>query len=234
MVIFYTAVMSIGLIIGWIFYDSLIIGCIASILLNGLKDEYKNYLLIKRNQELLLQFRDFLYSLASSSNTGRSIRQGIEESYEFWKNTYREDDYIMVELRTFMEKMEKSNIEDVELLEDFAHRSGLKEIEDMAMICRVCKKTGSSLPKALHQCSTIIGDKIFLEKELRTIMIQKRFEGYVIASAPIVLTLMIKIFSPKYLIPLTQSFTGRVISTISLILIVVAWLIIERVNRIEI
>lgn len=231
---FYAVIIGVGLITGWIFYDSLLIGLAVSTLLSGLKEEYKKYLLAKRNQELLLQFKDFLYSLASSASTGRSIRQGMGESYEFWKGTYSEDDYIMTELKTFMEKMKRSNVDEVELLEDFASRSGLKDIEDMAMICRVCKKTGSNLPKALQECSNIIGDKIYLEKELRSIMLQKRFEGYVIALAPIMLTLMIKILSPKYLIPLTQSNMGRMITTISLALVLIAWLIIERINRIEI
>ena len=227
-------ILMIGLIVGWIFYDSLVIGCVITLLLYPLEKEYRRYLNIKREQELLLQFKDFLYSVSSSVSSGRSIGQGIRESYSFWKGTYADDDYIMIELKMFIEKMEKSNAEDVYLLEDFAMRSGLKDIEDMAMICRVCKRTGANIAKALQEASNIIGDKIALERELRSIMIQKRFEGYVIAIAPLLLTVMSKIMSPGYLAPLTESNTGRLISTMSLCLIVIAWLYLERINRIEI
>lgn len=225
---------AVGLVVGWIFYDSLVIGGLITILLYPLEKEYKRYLKMKREQELLLQFKDFLYSLSSTASSGRSIGQGIRESYLFWKGTYTDDDYIMVELKMFIEKMEKSNAEEVYLLEDFAARSGLKDIEDMAMICKVCKRTGSNLAKALQEASNIIGDKIALERELRSIMIQKRFEGYIIAIAPLLLTAMIKIMSPGYLLPLSESNTGRLISTIALTLIVIAWIYIERINRIEI
>ena len=73
-----------------------------------------------------------------------------------------------------------------------------------------------------------------LEKELHTIMAQKRFEGYIIAIAPIALMLLMKVASPEYLTPLTSSNTGHLISTMALALIVAAWMIIERVNNIEI
>lgn len=231
---FWLFILSIGLIVGWIFYDNFVIGCIITISLSSFEKEYKRYLGMKREQELLLQFKDFLYSLSSAVSSGRSIGQGIRESYSFWQGTYAEDDYIMIELKSFIEQMEKSNTEDVYLLENFALRSGLKDIEDMAMICRVCKRTGANLANALQEASNIIGDKIALERELRSIMIQKRFEGYVIAIAPLLLTAMIKIMSPEYLVPLTESNSGRLISTIALSLIVTAWLYIERINRIEI
>ena len=52
-------ILVIGLIVGWIFYDSLVIGCVITLLLYPLEKEYRRYLNIKREQELLLQFKDF-------------------------------------------------------------------------------------------------------------------------------------------------------------------------------
>ena len=233
-VYFYVAMFTIGFVIGWIFYDNLSYGMVIGLILLTLEGEYRRYLLEKRKKELLLQFRDLLYSLSSSVATGRSIRQALIESYTFWQGTYKEDDYIMQELKIFIDKMEKSNVEDIYLIEDFGIRTGLEDIKDMAMTCRVCKKTGGNLSMSLSKCSDIISDKISLEMELHTIMVQKRFEGYIIATAPLVLMLMMKLLTPSYLEPLTSSNTGHMLSTISLALIAAAWLIIERVNRIEI
>ena len=125
---FYAVMIAIGILMGWIFYDNLSYGIVIGVLLFTLKGEYIAFLISKRNGELLLQFKDLLYSLSSSAATGRSIRQGIIESYDFWQSTYAEDDYIMIELRTFIDKMEKSNIEDIYLLEDFGTRTGLEDI----------------------------------------------------------------------------------------------------------
>lgn len=232
-VVFSIAMITVGMIVGWIFYDNLVYGIVIGLLLLTLEGEYRVYLLERRKKELLLQFKDLLYSLSSSVATGRNIRQALIESYDFWQSTYKAEDYIIQELKIFIDKMEKSNIEDVYLLEDFGIRTGLDEIKDMAMMCRICKKTGGNLSKALSKCSDIISDKISLEMELHTIMIQKRFEGYIIAIAPITLMLMMKLFTPGYLEPMTNTYTGHILSTISLSLIMAAWLIIERINRIE-
>ena len=233
-IILYCVVGVIGLGVGWLFYDSIFAGIIIFIALLSFEGEYKNFLIAKRNQELLLQFKDFLYSLSTAVSTGRNISQGIRESYMFWKGTYSEDDYIMLELRSFVEIMEKGQVDEISILEDFASRSGLEDIQDMAMMCRICKRTGANLSVALQECNSIIGDKIALERELKTLMIQKKFEGYIIAIAPILLMLLMKVFSPGYLDPLTSTNHGKLISTISLALIVAAWLMIERVNDIEI
>ena len=123
---------------------------------------------------------------------------------------------------------------DLDVLEDFSRRSGLKDIEDMVMVCRVCKKQGGNLQEALINCNNIIGDKISLEKELKTVMAQKKFEGRVVAIAPFLLMTFIKIISPGYVKPLIDVAAGRLLSTISLILIAAAWITRERVNSIEI
>lgn len=233
-VLFFSTMMTFGELIGWLFYDSLLYGFVISLLLLSFDDEYKKHLLTKRKKELLLQFKDFLYSLSSSVTTGRSVRQGIIESYEFWKTSYDDNSYILKELKGFIDKMEKSNVEDIALLEDFGQRTGLEDINDFAMMCRVCKKKGGNLHSAIMKCSDIISEKISLEMELHTIMIQKKFEGYIIAIAPILMTGLMKVFTPSYLEPLTKTATGNLLSTIALGLIVGAWVIIGRVNRIEI
>ena len=233
-VTFYGVLGGMGISIGWLFYDNLYIGIIVGICLYFLKNEYIKFLKHKRKDELLLQFKDLLYSLSTAVTTGRSIRQGIIDSLVFWQGTYNEDDYIMVELKSMITKMEQSNIQDISVLSDFSKRSGIKDIEDMVMVCSTCKRSGGNLSQALEKCSSIIGDKIDMERELQVIMSQKKFEGRIVAVAPFLLLLLMKIIAPEYLLPLTETNTGRIVSTISLVLIIVAWLIIERVNEFEI
>ena len=62
-IMLYSVVGVIGLGIGWLFYDSIFAGIIIFIALLSLEGEYKNFLIAKLNQELLLQFKYFLYSL---------------------------------------------------------------------------------------------------------------------------------------------------------------------------
>ena len=180
----------------------------------------------------LEQFKDLLYSMSAAVSTGRSLGQAIEESAEFWQGTYGEKDYIMIEISGMVRKMKESNMPDVEVLRDFGDRSGIDDIKDLAMVCTTCKATGGDLSKALTDASDLIGDKITLEKELKSITAQKRFEGRIVSLAPFLLILVIRISSPSYLQPLYSN--GRLISTIALALIICGWILIERVNSIEI
>lgn len=231
---FYSVAAATGLFIGWLFYNSIQIGIVTFVLLTYLKPYYISYLLEKRRMELLYQFKDFLYSMASSVSMGRSIGQGIKESYTFWLGTYNEDDYIMSEIKEMINKMEQSNARDVDLIEDFALRTCLDDASDVAMICRTCKKTGGNAAEALNKSIGLITDRINIKKELSAIVSQKRLEGRIVAAAPFLMVSAIKLLSPSYLEPLTKTMEGRIVSTISLIMIVLGWIAIEKVNVIEI
>ena len=231
---FYCIAFFLGIVIGWLFFESLLMGVLAGSILCTKTDLLKEYLSIKKKQKLLTQFKDFLYSLSSSALTGRSIGQGIADSIDFWKDTYEDDAFIMIELRAMNDKLKKGNMQDIAVLEDFANRTGLRDVYDVALVCSICKRMGGNLSEALGKCNEIIGDKISLEKELETAMMQKKAEGRIIASAPFVMLMMMKIASPQYISPLTETNGGRFISLLALILIGFAWTTIERVNSIEI
>ena len=230
--LFRTAVLLFSSAAGWIFYDSALIGTAAGVFMLPMEKQYGKFASEKKKEVLLEQFKDLLYSMSAAVSTGRSLGQAIEESAEFWQGTYGEKDYIMIEISGMVRKMKESNMPDVEVLRDFGDRSGIDDIKDLAMVCTTCKATGGDLSKALTDASDLIGDKITLEKELKSITAQKRFEGRIVSLAPFLLILVIRISSPSYLQPLYSN--GRLISTIALALIICGWILIERVNSIEI
>lgn len=232
--IFRIGVLAFGIAAGWLFYDKAAMGLAIGAALFPFEGEYGKNLAEKRKNALLMQFKDLLYSLSSSLSTGRSIGQGLEEAIDFCLGAYGEEDYIICELRAMVKKMKEGNVPEMEVLEDFSQRANLEDIRDFVMVCQTCRRLGGDLPQALDKSSEIIGDKITLEKELRTIMAQKRFESRIVALAPFLLILAVKVLSPAYLEPLTATFSGKVISSIALAMIAAAWVCIERVNRIEI
>ena len=230
---FRAAVISTGMMIGWAFYDSVIAGLAAGIALTMTENMYKKGLLEKRRRRLLSQFKDLLYSISSFVSTGRSLGQALEESIDFWRGTYDDQDYIMRELKQMTKNIKESNMPDVDSFDDFAKRSGLEDAEDFVMVCKTCKATGADFFKAAERSAGIIEDKIDIERELSSIMVQKRFEGRMIASSPFGLILMIKILSPDYMAPLYETALGRAVSTISLVLMAAGLTVMERVIQIE-
>ena len=222
-----------GLAVGWLFYDSLKVAAVLSVTGFFLVPYYRKWRIQQRQQELLLQFRDVLYSAASSVSLGRSMGQALEESISFWKGTYLDEDMMMAELRNMVRCMKESNTADVEVLKDFARRSGLADAADFAGVYESCKGSGADLVQAINRAAMVIGDRITLERELRMLMAQKKFESRIVMGAPFMLLFFLKIMSPEYLQPLTENLQGRMISTAALVLIGLACMMMERVNRFE-
>lgn len=230
---FYGLVLGGGMMISWLFYDNVFVSIIVIVTIPALKRSYKDMLLKKREDILLQQFRDLLYSLSTLVATGRSIGQALTESIDFWQGTYKEEDYIIQELHFMREKMEKGNQTDVEVMEDFARRSGLEDVKDLVSVCKTCKKSGANLPRAIAGSADIIGDKIAIKKEMETLLAQKKLEGRIVAASPFVMTLFIRLIAPEYLMPLLTTWSGHIIVTIALAVIAYSWILIERMNNIE-
>ena len=229
-----TVSLAAGTVTGWLFYDRLQLGlCISGALFFMAKPRYMRWQLQRRKRILLLQFRDVLYSISSAVSVGRSMAQALEESMDFWKGTYDEKDLIMRELAAMVRQMKEGNARDLDVLKDFAGRSGLQDILDFVMVYENCRTSGADLVKAIDRATGIIGDRIDLERELHMLMAQKQFEGRIIMISPFALLLFLKISSPVFLEPMTASSAGMMVSTAALGLLAASVLLMERVNQFE-
>ncbi len=233
--IFAAAAVSIGIAVGVLFYDSLRIAAVVSVSLTvGYLPIYRRKIAEKHRSELLVQFRDMLYSLSASVSSGRSMREALEEAKEFCEATYEKKDYIMQELEYMCRKLENGNETDTAVLEDFARRSGLSDVEDFVSVYENCKGSGGNLKKAISRATTLIGDKIELERELKSLLSQKLFEGRLVGIAPFAIVLMIRLTAPEYMEAMTATSQGMIITTFAVALIAAAVLMTERIHSIEI
>lgn len=231
---FYIVILSLGMTIGFLFYENGYVGIIFSCLFYLSLPKYKAHLAEKRKQQLILQFRDVLYSLSSSIYSGRNMSKALEEAKEFCKGTYSPSDYIIKELDYMTKAIENGMETDTVVLRDFAKRSGLEDIEDFVNVYENCKSSGGNLPQTINRAITIIGDKIGLEHEMKSIFAQKIFEGRIVGLAPVGMVLFIKLSSPEYYLPMTTTSAGRMATTIALTLMGIGLLYIEEVKKIDI
>lgn len=232
--IFAAGISAAGMFTGMLFYNSPAAGILLTAVMAAFFPLYKKTLIEKKRGQRLVQFRDLLYSVSSSVLAGRSMGQALEESIDFWKSTYSPDDYIMTELRLMTAQMRESNEKDITVLRDFAARSGLEDAADFAAVYESCRMTGGNLPDAINRATNIIGDKITLERELKTLMAQKVFESRIVMAAPFGIVMLLRMVSPEYLAPMTSTGEGRLVMTAALGLMAAAIVMMERINNIEI
>ncbi len=224
----------LGFFTGWLFYNSLTAGFILTAAGRVLAAPgYKKTVVRRRKNKLLVQFRDFLYSTASSFSAGRNMTQALKEAQDFCSSTYEPNDYIMQELEQMVRKIENSNETDLEVLQDFAMRSGLEEISEFVNVYENCKSSGGNMIQAVNRATNLIGDEIRLQTELHSMMTQKAFEGRIVATAPFLMVFLMRITAPAYMAPMWMTADGRMMTSFAVALMALGLAMTERIARIE-
>ena len=84
---FAVCALTAGCSVGLLFYARIAAALLLSVLLLGFFPLYRERERKKRQDALLLQFRDVLYALSSSVSAGRPMTEGLAEAENFCGNT---------------------------------------------------------------------------------------------------------------------------------------------------
>lgn len=149
---------------------------------------YKNYLIINRQKKLLIQFKDFLESLSASYSAGKNTQNAFKDALNDMIELHGDRSYIANELEIIQLGIENGfNIE--ELLYNFALRSSVDDIKSFSDIFEAGNRTGSNMKTIISQTKEIINDKIDIEMEINTIIVQKKTELYIMLAMPFIIIL---------------------------------------------
>lgn len=144
-----------------------------------------------RQQKLSIQFRDMLESLTTSLAAGDTVHQAFEAAYGDLCLQYGEGADLSREMEQVL-LAPKSGISIEEMLQDFAQRSGLEDIESFANVFTVCYSTGGNMKDVMRRTHDIITDKMAIADEIRTKLSANKLELNVITLAPIFLMLLLR------------------------------------------
>ncbi len=217
-----------------LFYKSFLISAVFGfICLGGLK-RYERHTVEKKKALILREFNDFLYSIASSFEMGSNLVTALEDSEKVLESIYREKGILVEEVRKMRLEIINGNQREEVALINFSERVPIEDVRNFVEVYIFCKKIGGNINKVISKSSQIITEKVVIEREIRATMSQKKFEGQIITFMPILTVLLLNIFSPTYLEILYTTLAGRVIMTISMGSIVGAFLLMEKLTRIDI
>jgi tight adherence protein B len=219
--------------VGQIFYGSIgfsiIFGCLVFLLL----EQYKNYLQTKRIHILRNQFGDLLYSLSASIATGRQLTIALQEAYTNLGYVYKPNSPMMMELKYLNKSIAENRDSEEMLLVGFAQRSGVEDIRNFVNVYLSCRETGGDMNQVISNASEILMQKMSIERDLRVMISQKKFEGKIISAMPVLIIMFLNIASPGYLENLYCTLQGRLVMTVALIGIFTAYKLTEKITNIE-
>ena len=105
-----------------------------------------------------MQFKDGMQSVAFSLNSGYSIENAWKEAIVEMRLLYGENSEIVTEFQRIINRLERNeNIEDV--LEEFAKKSGVADIEYFAAVFRYAKRYGGDLIAIIRHTAETIREK---------------------------------------------------------------------------
>lgn len=228
------AVIFFGLI-GYIFYANLF-GVVLLGLAGLLFPRYtKKHLQEKRQEKLLMQFKEAIASLSSSLAAGRSIENSFKEVVRDLYLLYPDPNiYIIREFEIINRRVENGDTIENAIL-NFSIRSDLEDIKNFANVFITCKRTGGNLVEVIRRTSDILTEKIDIQQELSVMIASKRFESRILSLAPIGMILLLKTSAPDYLAPLySLSSGGPIVMTVCLAILAFAFWYGQRIMNIKV
>ncbi len=194
---------------------------------------YSAFMAERRKGRLRRQFRDLLDSLSASFAGGRHMKEALSEAEKELSGIYEEDDEISEEIRMMLRRMEDGET-DEEVLRSFAVRTGIEDIEVFSQVYSTCRETGGDIITAMMDASSMLGEKIKIENEIRALTAQKKTEGMVISVMPVIIIVFLRIIAPDYIAVLYGSPAGIVIMTGALAATGASYYMIHRITAVEI
>ena len=186
----------------------------------------------QRRERLKMQFKDGMQSVAFSLNSGYSIENAWKEAIVEMRLLYGENSEIVTEFQRIINRLERNeNIEDV--LEEFAKKSGVADIEYFAAVFRYAKRYGGDLIAIIRHTAETIREKNETYNEIQTI-IGKKMEQKVMSAVPFFLLGYMKLTAWDFICPLYGNPAGVLMMSISLMVYIGADYIAGKIVEIEV
>ena len=210
-----------GLVIGYLFYDSLkmCVICIPFFIVDY--REFKKEKLQKQKRELTNQFKDMMEALVTSLTAGYSLERAFSDAKRDLSFIYDDNAIIFRELDEIISGL-KVNIPIEKLLSDFGNRSGVEDIENFANVVNSAKRSGGNLIRIIEKTVRSISDKISVEEEMETMISAKKLEEKIMMVMPYGILLYLRAGNGGFLDVLYHNAIGIFLMTVFLIGVYIA------------
>jgi len=183
-ILFYSAGYTACAAVLFLFYHSVILSAVCGFAVVRLRPYYETFRVRQRMQKLKFQFKDMLYSLSASVAAGRQMPEALIEAADSLSVMYGPEEPIMTELAHMKRCIIENNESDRELLTDFARRSCCEDIRNFVQVYVICRNLGGDLEEIIARTSSVLTDKMNIEREIQAVTAQKKIEGRLIALMP--------------------------------------------------
>lgn len=232
--IFYLVVIVVSVVSSVLYFRNVFFSLVVVPFVPKIKQIVIEYLKEKRRREFIVQFKDFLFMMATAIGSGRPMRESLEDTIQNLAGIYGENAVLVDDLRVVHERISIGGENDVTVFYDFANTCKQEDVIDFVTVYSICKVTGANLITALVSAANILMDKITIDREIEELVFRKKKEGMLIFIMPTLVIFFLNLCSPDYIEPLYGCIEGRLIMAIALIGNVFVYSLIQKIARVEI
>lgn len=219
---------------GYIFYHSFIIAGVITPLAIFYPFARKKEIINRRKEELNLQFKDMIYAVSSSLSAGKSVEMAFKALVNDLSIEYPDKTTFIVKEAEYIIRKIELNESLESALQDFADRSHLDDVQNFVDVFSTCKKMGGNIVEIIKNSTDIINDKIEIKNEIDTLLSARKFEQKVLNLMPIALVLVMSLMAKDYVAPIYNTVIGRVVTTLAIGFLIVAYLVSKKVVNIKV
>lgn len=185
------------------------------------------YLNARRRARFNEQLPDALATMNNALRAGLSINQSFESVVENGESPLADEFKILLQSLKIGMTME-------EALEAMNERVGS---EDFSLVCTailISRKTGGNVTEIFDKISDTIRGRMKIERKVRTLTAQGRLQGIIVSLMPVFLGVAMTLLKPEMMLPFLFSPIGVAAVMAMVALIVLGWLMIRKIIRIDV
>ena len=203
------------------------LGALAAAFTFTIPGRYVRFLRDRRRLKFNEQLVTALGTMSNALRAGFSINQAFESVVETGeKPISQEFNVLLQQLRVGM------SFDDA-----LASLDRRVASDDLTLVCTsidIARRTGGNLTEIFDRISDTIRARMRIERRVRTLTAQGRLQGLVVSFMPLLLGIAMLVLRPGVMKPFLFSFHGAACVGLVLVLIVVGWLLIRKIIRIEV
>ena len=181
----------------------------------------------RRREKFNAQLPEALATMSNALRAGFSIAQAFDSVVEQGEKPMSEEFAILQQQLRVGMSFESA-------LEPMSERVGSDDLTLVTTAILISRKTGGNVTEIFDKISETIRGRMKIERKVKTLTAQGRLQGIIVSAMPILLGIAMCVLKPKLMIPFLTSMTGILCVAVMTVLIVLGWMMIRKIIKVDV
>lgn len=181
----------------------------------------------RRRNKFNLQLPEALATMSNALRAGFSISQAFD-------SVVQQGEAPMSEEFAILQRQLRIGMTLEEALSSMMNRVGSDDLTLVVTAILISRKTGGNITEIFDKISETIRGRMKIERKVKSLTAQGRVQGIIVSSLPFALGLIMMLLKPKMMMEFLFSITGLIGILLMILLIVIGWLMIRKITKIDV